>query len=105
MVKNIVTDYGRLRTNGATIQGMSRVNTMIRLFLSTLEVPLLSGIVLTILIVGEMNLFSPEVSYQTEPITSIGKKYPPCTLLKLPANMIFLQARLVMASPYSPSTP
>ncbi|KAI6085022.1 hypothetical protein F4821DRAFT_162852 [Hypoxylon rubiginosum] len=63
-------------TNGATIQGMSRVNTMIRLFLSTLEVPLLSGIVLTILIVGEMNLFSPEVSYQTEPITSIGQWAP-----------------------------
>ncbi|KAI1764388.1 hypothetical protein GGR53DRAFT_322150 [Hypoxylon sp. FL1150] len=63
-------------TNGATVQGMSRVNTMIRLFLSTLEVPLFSGTVLAILIVGEMNLFSPEVSYQTEPITSIGQWAP-----------------------------
>ncbi|XXH02797.1 hypothetical protein Hte_009184 [Hypoxylon texense] len=60
-------------TNGATVERMSRVNTMIRLFLSTLEIPLFGGAVLAILIVGEMNLFSPEVQYQTEPMTSIGQ--------------------------------
>lgn len=52
---------------------MSRVNTMVRLFLSTLEVPVFSAAVLAILIIGEKNLWSDEVTYQTEPMTSVGQ--------------------------------
>ncbi|KAI0172675.1 hypothetical protein GGR52DRAFT_417172 [Hypoxylon sp. FL1284] len=63
-------------TNGATVKGMGRVNSRIKLFLSTLEIPLFGTAVLAILIVGELNLFSPEVIYQTEPMTSIGQWAP-----------------------------
>ncbi|KAI1779081.1 hypothetical protein F4818DRAFT_238838 [Hypoxylon cercidicola] len=63
-------------TNGATVERINKVNTVIRLFLSTLEIPLFSGAVLAILIVGEMNLFSHEVQYQTEPMSSIGQWAP-----------------------------
>ncbi|KAI1392065.1 uncharacterized protein F4822DRAFT_389540 [Hypoxylon trugodes] len=58
-------------TNGATAAGMSKVNTMVRLFLSTVEVPLFSAAVLTIIVIGEKNFWSSQVRYQTEPMTSI----------------------------------
>jgi hypothetical protein len=60
-------------TNGATIKRMSGVNTLIRMFLSAVEVPVFGAAVLAILIMGERNLFSHQVMYQTEPIASIGK--------------------------------
>ncbi|KAI1658788.1 hypothetical protein F4813DRAFT_356270 [Daldinia decipiens] len=63
-------------TNGATVETMSKVNHVVRLFLSTLEVPLFSAAVVAIIIFGELNFFSPEVSYQTEPIGSIGQWAP-----------------------------
>ena len=60
-------------TNGATIGRMKGVNTMVRLFLSVVEIPLFGAAVLAILIIGERNLFSTQVKYQTEPIRSIGE--------------------------------
>ncbi|OTA75906.1 hypothetical protein M434DRAFT_26096 [Hypoxylon sp. CO27-5] len=63
-------------TNGATVEGMTKVNSMVRLFLSTIEVPVFSAAVLAILIFGERNFFSAEVSWQTEPMTSIGQWAP-----------------------------
>ncbi|KAI0850852.1 hypothetical protein F5Y00DRAFT_268229 [Daldinia vernicosa] len=63
-------------TNGATVAAMSKVNHHVRLFLSTLEVPLFSAAVIAIIIFGELNFFSPEVSYQTEPMGSIGQWAP-----------------------------
>ncbi|KAL9074305.1 MAG: hypothetical protein Q9157_004427 [Trypethelium eluteriae] len=63
-------------TNGATIGRMRGVNDMIRLFLSVVEVPVFSGAVLAILILGESNFFSHQVMWQTEPIRSIGKWTP-----------------------------
>ncbi|KAI1504767.1 hypothetical protein F5X99DRAFT_370917 [Biscogniauxia marginata] len=63
-------------TNGATTGEMRSVNNVIRMFLSTIEIPVFSAAVLAILIIGEENLFSKQVSYQTEPITSIGQWGP-----------------------------
>ena len=60
-------------TNGATIETMTRVNTLIRRFLSVVEIPVFSAAVLFILVLGELNFFSRQVSYQTEPIVSIGR--------------------------------
>lgn len=60
-------------TNGATVQNMKRINTVARIFLSTIEIPLFGAAVLTIMILGELNFFSSQVNYQTEPIASIGK--------------------------------
>lgn len=59
-------------TNGATTKQMNGVNSMIRMFLSVIEVPLFGAAVLAILIIGEINFFSKQVRYQTEPIASIG---------------------------------
>lgn len=62
-------------TNGATIKKMNRVNSLVRLFLSAVEIPVLGAAVIGILILGEMNFFSPQVLYQTEPVASIGTCY------------------------------
>ncbi|ODH45499.1 hypothetical protein GX48_08423, partial [Paracoccidioides brasiliensis] len=63
-------------TNGATIKRMNSVNSLIRLFLSVVEIPVFGAAVLGILILGEMNFFSPQVVYQTEPVASIGQWAP-----------------------------
>ncbi|KAL9108847.1 MAG: hypothetical protein Q9227_006378 [Pyrenula ochraceoflavens] len=63
-------------TNGATIRKMRKVNEKIRFFLSALGVPILSGAILAILIIGERNFFSSQVRYQTEPMASIGQWAP-----------------------------
>ena len=60
-------------TNGATIEKMRGINSLIRLFLSAVEIPVFVAAVLAILIIGEMNFWSHQVNYQTEPIASIGK--------------------------------
>lgn len=64
-------------TNGATDEKMKRVNDVIRLFLSAVEVPVFGGAILIILVFGERNFFSHQVIYQTEPIASIGKLHSP----------------------------
>ncbi|KAI9642351.1 hypothetical protein NHQ30_009155 [Ciborinia camelliae] len=63
-------------TNNATVGQMKEVNSLIGLFLSAIEVPVFVGAVLAILILGERNFFSRQVSYQTEPIASIGQWAP-----------------------------
>ena len=59
-------------TNGATVESMKGVNSLIRRFLSVVEVPVFGAAVLAILILGEMNFFTKQVRYETEPIASIG---------------------------------
>lgn len=63
-------------TNGATIKKMNKVNSLIRMFLSAVEIPVFAAAVMGILILGEMNFFSSQVLYQTEPVASIGRWYP-----------------------------
>ena len=60
-------------TNGATVGRMRHVNGVIRMFLSAIEAPLFIAAVLAILIVGELNFFSDQVYYETEPMASIGR--------------------------------
>ncbi|KAI1483357.1 hypothetical protein F4774DRAFT_160074 [Daldinia eschscholtzii] len=80
-------------TNGATVERMSKVNSVVRLFLSTLEVPLFSAAVIAIIIFGEMNFFSPQVEYQTEPMNSIGQWAPLVgTLLAALGSLYMLMA-------------
>jgi len=63
-------------TNGATVGKMRGVNAMVRSWLSVVEAPLFGAAVLAILIVGEMNFWSPQMTHQTEEMTSIGKLLP-----------------------------
>jgi hypothetical protein len=60
-------------TNGATISHMTGIGERIKKWMALIEVPVMAAAVLAILIKGEMNFWSHEVYYQTEPITSIGK--------------------------------
>jgi hypothetical protein len=60
-------------TNGATIKKIRGVNSLISLFLSAVEIPVVVAAVLAILIMGERNFFSSQVRFQTEPIASIGE--------------------------------
>lgn len=48
------------------------INDKVRLFLSVIEIPLFGGAVIAILVAGELNFFSKQLMYQTEPMASIG---------------------------------
>lgn len=77
-------------TNGATNRQMKGVNSMIRLFLSVIEIPLFGAAVLAILAVGETNLFSPQLRYQTEPIANIGQWGPIATTVFAALGSLYL---------------
>ncbi|KAK2802009.1 hypothetical protein FQN51_004919 [Onygenales sp. PD_10] len=63
-------------TNGATIGKMNGVNALVRLLLSAVEIPILGAAVIAILIIGELNFWSSQVLYETEPVASIGQWAP-----------------------------
>jgi len=55
------------------ISKLDRFNLFLRVFLSIMEIPIFSLLILVILILGERNLFSAEVSYQMEPMPKFCK--------------------------------
>jgi hypothetical protein len=61
-------------TNGATLESMRKVNDELRKFLIIPEVLVFGAAVLFILILGEINFFSGQVYWQTEPMSAIGKR-------------------------------
>ena len=61
-------------TNGATLESMRKVNADIMKFLIIPEVLVFGAAVLFILVLGEMNFFSSQVHWQTEPMSAIGKQ-------------------------------
>ncbi|KAI0483795.1 hypothetical protein F4859DRAFT_474191 [Xylaria cf. heliscus] len=60
-------------TNGATPKMITVINGAIRNFLSSIQIPIFSAIVVVLLVIGEINFASKQVSYQTEPFSSIGQ--------------------------------
>jgi hypothetical protein len=56
-----------------TVGELKGINSVVRMFLSVVEIPVFGGAVIAILAIGEANFFSPQVRYQTEPMASIGK--------------------------------
>jgi hypothetical protein len=77
-------------TNGATIGKMQGVNNMVRFFLRFVEIPVFTGAVLAIIGIGERNFFSKQVRYQTEPIASIGRRYPLLMVVTKLLTCVFL---------------
>ena len=59
-------------TNAATPAKMLKVNDRIRFYLKMVEIPVFGAAILAIVIVGERNFWDYNVSYMTEPITSVG---------------------------------
>ncbi|KAI0450829.1 hypothetical protein F5B21DRAFT_489312 [Xylaria acuta] len=60
-------------TNGATPRMITVINGAIRNFLSSIQIPIFSGIVVVLLVIGELNFWSQQVTYQTEPFSSVGQ--------------------------------
>lgn len=69
-------DEATVGINGATKETMNGVNNFIAKLMTAVEVPIFGAAVMAILIIGERNFFSHQVSYQTEPIASVGKLSP-----------------------------
>ena len=55
-----------------TLREIRGINEKVRLFLTVIEIPLFGGAVIAILIAGELNFFSKQLMFQTEPMASIG---------------------------------
>jgi hypothetical protein len=53
---------------------IDRTNKMIRELLSVVEIPVFAGMVLALVILGEMNFWSTQVNYMTERIAAIGTR-------------------------------
>ncbi|CAM1500535.1 Fc.00g096970.m01.CDS01 [Cosmosporella sp. VM-42] len=84
-------------TNGATKGIMKNVNDTIGFFLKILAIPLFGGAGLAILIVGEINFFSRQVYYQTEPMANVGQWAPVVgTALVMLGSLYLLLARDAM---------
>ncbi|KAI3587929.1 hypothetical protein IWW34DRAFT_600738 [Fusarium oxysporum f. sp. albedinis] len=73
---------------------MKKVNDTIGFFLRILAIPVFGGAGLAILIVGEINFFSPQVNYQTEPMANIGQWAPITgTAMAMVGSLYLLLAR------------
>jgi hypothetical protein len=62
----------RIKGTKATIGMMKNVNKTIGMILGRVEIAVFGGAVLAILVIGERNFFSRQVSYQSEPMYAIG---------------------------------
>ncbi|KAI5458812.1 hypothetical protein BGZ63DRAFT_432319 [Mariannaea sp. PMI_226] len=85
-------------TNGATPAMMKGINGRIQYFLRIIAIPIFGGVGLAILILGEINFYSRQVHYQTEPIASVGQWAPICgTFMALAGSLYILLAANVEA--------
>ncbi|KAE9976568.1 hypothetical protein BLS_002023 [Venturia inaequalis] len=66
----------RIKGTKATIGSMKNVNSTLRLVLGRVEIVVFGGLVLAILVIGERNFFSKQVSYESEPMYAIGQWAP-----------------------------
>lgn len=68
-----------------TVRELKGINSVVRMFLSVVEIPLFGGAVIAILSFGEANFFSKQVAFQTEPMAAVGMISQPVmsTTLKL----------------------
>ena len=60
-------------TTGASSSAVDSINKKISHFLSMIAIPIFGGAGVVIIIIGEINFFSKQVRYQTEPMASVGK--------------------------------
>ncbi|KAL6711094.1 hypothetical protein ACN47E_006969 [Coniothyrium glycines] len=59
-----------------TISELRGINSVVRKFLSVVEIPLFGGVIITMVGVGEANFYSSQMRYDTEPMASIGQWSP-----------------------------
>ncbi|KLU91247.1 hypothetical protein MAPG_09768 [Magnaporthiopsis poae ATCC 64411] len=63
-------------TNGATQSMMEQAETRAKVLMGAVEVPLFALAILALLVVGELNLTSRELSHGTEPMQNVGQWAP-----------------------------
>ncbi|KFY14216.1 hypothetical protein V492_02781 [Pseudogymnoascus sp. VKM F-4246] len=62
----------------STRMAMSRIQDQAKMYSRVLSLPFFMAALLAVIVIGERNLFSSQLRYQTEPIASIGQ-WAPCT--------------------------
>ncbi|KAK2068124.1 hypothetical protein P8C59_002787 [Phyllachora maydis] len=60
----------------ATLKSLKKINETIKNFLTVVEVAVFSGLVMAILVIGEINFWSPPVRFQVEPMATAGQWSP-----------------------------
>jgi hypothetical protein len=71
--------------------------TVLRIFKKYIELPFFAGAIITILVMGERNLFSRPVRHQTEPLANIGQWGPIVgTALGVVGSLYILLAQAVV---------
>ncbi|EJT76810.1 hypothetical protein GGTG_06724 [Gaeumannomyces tritici R3-111a-1] len=63
-------------TNGATQSMMENAETRAKFLMGAVEIPLFAAAILAILVIGERNFMSPELSHGTEPMENVGQWAP-----------------------------
>ncbi|RSL49685.1 hypothetical protein CEP54_012302 [Fusarium duplospermum] len=92
--KVVETNWRRHSRKSVTKGMIKRLNQTIGFFLKILAVPVFGGAGLAILIVGEINFFSSQVRYQTEPMANVGQWAPVVgTSLAMLASLYVLLAK------------
>ncbi|KAK7423499.1 hypothetical protein QQX98_000956 [Neonectria punicea] len=92
-------------TNGATPAMMKGINGRIQYFLRVIAIPIFGGAGLAILIIGEMNFFSRQVRYQTEPIASVGQWTPIAGTVMAVVGSLYLLLAADMETAKGQATP
>jgi hypothetical protein len=77
VIEDNLSDRTRDNAEDATRELEKGINGKIRYFLKVVAIPIFGGIGLAILILGEINFYSRQVQYQTEPLASVGEKNKP----------------------------
>ncbi|KAI1268184.1 hypothetical protein F5Y18DRAFT_415625 [Xylariaceae sp. FL1019] len=60
-------------TNGATLAIMGRIDNTVDFFKKVVLTSLFTGIVIVLLVLGEVNFWSKQMTYRTEPFASVGQ--------------------------------
>ncbi|KAH6886163.1 hypothetical protein B0T10DRAFT_490769 [Thelonectria olida] len=87
---------GKRDSDDATQALEKGINGKITYFLKIIAIPIFGGVGLAILILGEINFYSRQVQYQTEPLASVGQWGPICgTFLAMVGSLYILVAKKV----------
>jgi hypothetical protein len=66
------------KTDARADTTIKKADTTTGRLMKRVDVPVFSVVILAILIIGEINFWSIQVSWQTEPIGSVGTSFSPC---------------------------
>lgn len=90
-------------TNNATRRGMKRVDGGITFKQQVVESLVFGGVVLALIIVGEVNLFGKQAMFQTESLASIGRCiFSPISVASLLSDAVHVDYRTMVTFSWRP---